>query len=366
MIWYLLNIAIMTLVWFWPVREYAQSGLLYTAEEQNRIRRKRFCIIATFNWIILSGCRARWVGADTQAYGFIFERTAMKSWNDILGDFIAKYWHGADIKDPGYPLLEKIFQIFSTNYQAFLMAIAVLFFVMMGIFIYKYSTQPYVSFVLFSCLFYSFFAITGHRQTIATAFVSFLGIEFIRKRKLIPFLVIVLLSSTVHKSVIGFIPFYFIYRIKINNLTLLFYWIGIIIAFIFRYQLLEFLQLLVGYESYQDYEGAGAGTFLYMLLLIGVLATVFYKPLIRYGGEMMQPSINALMVACFFSPLLLINPSLMRIVQYYSLFLLLLLPEFAVIFKTRFDQNIFHTACCIALIFLMTIQRPSYAFFFWG
>lgn len=363
MFWWLLNIAIITFVWFWPVREYAQSGLLYTAEERKKIQRKRFCIIATFNWIILSGCRAHWVGADTQAYGFVFGSTATKSWNAILGDFIAKYLHGADIKDPGYPLLEKIFQLFSTNYQTFLMAIAVLFFVMMGIFIYKYSTQPYVSFVLFSCLFYSFFAITGHRQTIATAFVVFWGMEFIRKRKLIPFLIVVLLSSTVHKSVVGFIPFYFIYRIKINNLTLLFYWIGIIIAFIFRYQLLHFLQLLVGYESYQDYEGARAGTFIYMLIFIGVLVTVFYKPLIRCGGELMEPSMNALMVACFFSPLLLINPSLMRIVQYYSLFLLLLLPEFAVIFKTSSDKTIYFAVCCTALTVLMVLQHPQYAFF---
>lgn len=60
----------------------------------------------------------------------------------------------------------KFFQIFSTDYQLFLVFIAIVFFVPMGILIYKYSEAPYLSYVLFSSLFYSFFAITGHRQTI--------------------------------------------------------------------------------------------------------------------------------------------------------------------------------------------------------
>ena len=153
MFWWLLNIAIITFVWFWPVREYAQSGLLYTAEERKKIQRKRFCIIATFNWIIFSGLRAHWVGPDTQAYGEAFDKVIRRSWGSILHNIFAKYFQGAEIKDPGYPLLEKIFQIFSTHYQVFLIGIAVLFFVTMGVFIYKYSRQPYVSFVLFSCLF---------------------------------------------------------------------------------------------------------------------------------------------------------------------------------------------------------------------
>ena len=366
MIWYLLNIAIITFVWFWPVREYAQSGLLYTAEERKKIQRKRFCIIATFNWIILSGFRAHWVGPDTQAYGEAFDKVIGRSWGSILHNIFAKYFQGAEIKDPGYPLLEKIFQIFSTHYQVFLIGIAVLFFVTMGVFIYKYSRQPYVSFVLFSSLFYTFFAITGHRQTIVTAITVFMGIELIRKRKLIPFVIMVLLCSTVHKSVLCFLPFYWFSKIKVNSITLAIYWVGAILAFIFRYQLLDFLQLLIGYEQYQDYEGATGGTFMVLLLLVGVVVTMFHKVILKKNNPLSGISINALMIACFFSPLLFINQSFMRVIQYYSLFLLVLLPEIGVIFKGETDKGIFYASCCIVMIFLLSQQPADYAFFFWS
>ena len=366
MIWYLLNIAIITFVWFWPVREYAQSGLLYTAEERKKIQRKRFCIIATFNWIILSGCRAIWVGPDTEAYKTVrFDKTIGRSWGSIIRDFYAKYIQGADIKDPGYPLIEKIFQIFSTNYQVFLIGIAVLFFVTMGVFIYKYSRQPYVSFVLFSSLFYTFFAITGHRQTIVTAIVVFMGIELIKKRKLIPFVSIVLLCYKVNKSALCFLPFYWFSKIKINSVTLAIYWVCTVLAFIFRYQLLEFLQLLIGYEQYQDNEGASGGTFMVLLLLVGVVVTMFHKVILKKNNLLIETSINALMIACFFSPLLFINQSFMRVIQYYSLFLLVLLPEIGVIFKDDTDKGIFYAICCIVMIFLLSQQPAGYAFFFW-
>ena len=365
MIWYLINILILTIAWLLPTH-MRQEALLGEAKKSlgEQRRKKRLCIVGTVCWILLSGLRAWSVGPDTLAYKIHrFDSTIQTPWKNIIYDFYNKYVNGAEIKDPGYAIFEKAFQIFSTDYQAFLIFIAVLFFVPMGIFIYKYSRNPYVSFVLFSCLFYSFFAITGHRQTIATAFVVFIGIELIKRRKLIWFLLLVIVFSTIHASVLCFIPFYWISKIKINKITLGLYGIAIVAAFLFRYRLLAFLQGIVGYESYQDYEGAGAGTFMLMLFLVGVVVTMFHKLLLKSNQPMVRMSINALLCACFFSPLLLINQSTMRAVQYYSIFLLILLPELEVVFKDKKEKFVYHLICVSMLIFLFVMNEPTYKFF---
>ena len=73
--------------------------------------------------------------------------------------------------------------IFSKDYQVFLVFIAVVFMGLMARWIYKNSSMPEISFVIFSTIFYAFFAVTGHRQTLATALIFFLGYEFAKEKK---------------------------------------------------------------------------------------------------------------------------------------------------------------------------------------
>ena len=62
--------------------------------------------------------------------------------------------------------------------------VAAIVFASLGYFIYKNSDDPAFSYVLFSALFYSFYAITGTRQALATALVVFVGFEFIKRKGL--------------------------------------------------------------------------------------------------------------------------------------------------------------------------------------
>lgn len=105
---------------------------------------------------------------------------------------------------------------FSTNYQVYLVFIALLFMIPMAIWIYRNSSMPCLSFIIFSTLFYSFYAVTGIRQTIATSLVVFIGYEFIKKKKPIPFLILVFLSFFIHKSCVCFLPFVFFAYKKIT------------------------------------------------------------------------------------------------------------------------------------------------------
>lgn len=358
------------------------EGLWLLYQVPTKINKKRFCILVSLQWILISGLRGLSIGPDTVSYFNNFERIKTYSWSYVLDFARTQLIMSSDAKAPGYTLLVKVFQIFCKDYQGFLIFVATVFFAGMGCSIYKHSKNPAISFILFSCLFYSFFAITGIRQTIVTSVVVFGGIELIKRKKLILFIVCVLLMSTIHASAICFLPFYWIARIPINKKSLSIYWILMLSAFVFRNRFMLLLQLLTGYDQYVQTEDAHIGTFVYLLILIAIIITAFYKGIVlenekkcqnsQYIVETIrknnltikQISTNGLFLACIFSSLLLINQNTMRVVQYYSMFLIYILPEIPNIFVKRRDVWIFNTTVFIVLVWLLVRGNPQY-FFFW-
>lgn len=182
-------------------------------------------------------------------------------------------------------------------------------------------------------------------------------------------------------SALCFLPFYWMARIPINKKSLSVYWILVLGAYVFRNRFMSLLQFLVGYDQYVQTEGARIGTFVYFLILIAIIVTAFYKNIVLENDIECQEdqcmveavrendltirkmSINALFMACIFSSLLLINQNTMRVVQYYSLFLIYLLPEIPNVFARKRDVWIFNTIVVIVLALLLVRGNPQYVFF---
>lgn len=359
MVWLLLNIALITLAYLLPCSETA----LEEGYDLSKKHRKRICVVGSLGWILLSGLRGMSIGADTVSYRYLFDAVERMSWKRIWGDFYDGYFGDVeDLRDPGYRVFTKILQIFSDEYRFLLVVIAVIFFVALGIYIYKLSRNPYISYILFSCLFYGFYAFTGHRQTIATTLVVLVGSFLIKKKKLIPFLILIFIGSTIHLSCICFLPFYFIAQLPINKGTMSAYWVAIGFSFIFRHQLLDFLKSIVGYEQYNDSDGARAGTFMFLLLAVALVVTVFQRRLLESKPEAMRITINAIMTACFFVPLSLINESCMRIVHYFAVFLMIMLPELGQVLAKKTDKKFYNLAATVLMIVLLVLNEPKYEF----
>lgn len=334
--------------------------------EQTRNRKKVLCFLYCLQWILLSGLRSYSVGADTYAYKiFHFDVTMATSWDRFFHIF-SEYLHGsAGIKDPGYAFFEKICQIFiGGNYTLFLLIIAGVFTIPMGRWIYRYSENVCLSFMIYSALFYSFFAITGHRQTIASALVIFAGYECMKKNKIIPLLLVHLVAFFIHKSSICFIILYFARFIKINKL----YWTVstalIALSFVFHSQFMTMLGKLMGYESYtEQFEGAGAYTFTFFLLTMYAGMMVLYSRIPQKVD--VDYSVVAVTLAAIFTPLTLVDPSAMRVVQYFSIFMLILVPELILAFD-KGTQALVTYGCYAVLIGSLLVKCPDYSFVFWN
>lgn len=327
-------------------------------------KRKIYVWIASIQWILLSGLRHISIGADTYEYYNSFKRSFLISWKDAITAFKEVILGKVEGKDPGYIIFEKLCGSFTDNYQVYLIIIAVIFTGLMGYFIYANSRDPFISFLIYSCLFYAFFAITGIRQTIATAFTVFIGFELIKRRKLGAFILIVLTAATIHKSALVFLPFYFLYNININ-LQYKLVTSGIVLgSFVFKSQLSAWFKQLAGYDEYGIYEEAGTNTFTLLLILMVIVSFILSEQILNNNKES-KYYYNALMIALFFVPLTYVNPSAMRVVQYYSIFMMFMIPEIICAFKER-DQKIakFLFVCIIVTLFLK--GNPNYLFFWQG
>lgn len=344
------------LIYFWNI-------LLLLKKKNSSLNKKIYCIIVSTQWILLTGLRDLSIGSDTISYYGGFTRVQNKSWTRLWYEFTNTYFGSLDEKDPGYGLLTKFIQLFTEDYRVFMFIVGMLFMIPFGIFIYKYSETPCTSFIIYSCLFYSFFSITGYRQSIATGLVCIIGYTFIKKRKLLPFILISILAFTIHKSCLVFFPFYFIANIKINKKTLFIYGASAAILIIFNKLIYVPIASILNYEDYAlNNDIGGTTTYVIIMLMLSVVVIWRGKYLMNQNDDM-NVEMNGFILAVISSVLTLNNQSFMRIQQYYSLFIVLIIPKIIMSFEDDREKIISSLIANAGIVLLYLRNVPDYKFF---
>lgn len=348
---YLLNIALL-LVW----------GFFLLCVNPTQRKRKWFCAIAALQWILLSGLRAETVGADTDNYAISFnsfKSVSMESQLRLCWDYL---FHGADVKDPGYGVLVKLFQYVSDDYRLFLFFVAAVFMISMAVWIYRNSAMPCLSFIIYSILFYSFFSVTGHRQTIATALIVFIGYKYVKERKLSRFLIIAFIAFMIHKSSIVFVPYYFIanFELKPIYVSCVAAVIAVVAALGNRLYAPVAEALGFGEGMFENTIG-GTGTFVFLMLTICILSFCLY-PFIRKHRPDTKFLYNLIFLTTLATLLVAQQQSFMRVQQYYSLVIMLLIPEFVLCIQARYRPLVYIAGVTVMLAFFISTS-PAYQFF---
>lgn len=277
-----------------------------------------------------SGLRSYSVGADTYAYYLMFNQVKLTPWKTVLERLQNYYLYGntMELKDPGYELVEKTFQLTGLGYRAWLIFIALMFFSAFGYYLYKNTSRVSDScfaFVLYLLLFYGFYSVTGLRQTLAMACCLW-AFEMVKRRKLLWFLTLVLLGSLVHKSALLFIPSYWVFQFGNPKRVLGAAILLLPLAFVGRRYFVTLFASLIGYEQYAEgFEGAGA--YSYAILAITAAALIWWKAdKILSDNNTLGGFVCLFAVSVAIIPSLWVDPSLMRVVQYYSVAILVIFP----------------------------------------
>ena len=183
-----------------------------------------------------------------------------------------------------------------------------------------------------------------------------------KKNKIVPLVLLHVVAFFIHKSSICFIILYFARFVKINK----WYWIiattGIVLAFVFKSQMMSLLGTVMGYDQYIDqFEGAGTYKFTFFLMAIYVLTMITYHTLPKNIDT--HYSAVALTLAVFFTPLTYADPNAMRVVQYFSVFMMILVPRMIKSFNPKL-QVVAKMASYGVLVVALIISNPQYSFVF--
>lgn len=321
-------------------------------------KRYFFITLSCIYLILFSGLRDVSVGDDTIAYMLKYDAISDITWKELWDMLYYHYIGTNEIKAPGYFLFQKVAKVFFPSYQLYLLFIAFIFTYQLSRFICRESSFPLVSFIIYLCLFFEFFGVTGHRQTVATAITILFGYHYIKERRFFPFLLLILIASTLHKTVFILVPFYFIARFKKTRSYTPLILALFIIMFILKGLMFQILAMVGGYEQYSELESRGAYTFSVFYVAVVCIYFWFY-PRILKNRPTADITLNALWFGLIFVPLIFVNPFVMRIVQYFSLFIILAIPDLIKCLNNE-SKPLAYFSCIILLTFLLYQKKYHY------
>lgn len=273
----------------------------------------------TFFFVVLTvlvALRHGTVGNDTGNYINFFKNFSVTNWEDV--------WHSS--LEIGYAYLNKIISVFSKDTQVFLLIAAALISLIIYPTYRRLCSDASLSIVLFCMMSTFVMMFSGIRQMFAVG-IGFIAYEFTRKKKIIPFILMVLLAMTFHTSAFMLIFMYPLYHAKITKKWL--YVVVPIITLIFVFNRQIFLTLSVLLEMFTKYDTSITETGAYSMLILFAVFAVF-SFIIPDESRLDKETTglrNFLLLALVLQMFAPLHTIAMRMNYYYIIFIPLLIPK---------------------------------------
>lgn len=224
-------------------------------------------VVLVFMYLFGLSCFRYGIGNDYFSYINIFLRSIAYDWSECLDDQI----------EPGFMLLFKVISLITTNYKIMHGIMAFLCLAPIAYIIAKYSKNVWLSCHLYVCLTFYYSSMNFIRQTLA-ATIIFLAYRLFIERKTIPFIIVIIIASTMHSSALLMIPIYLmIAYIKPSTKVLFVGMILLVLLYMFSNDILNIVaELIPKYGAYLDTKYLRSGLHqkylivpaLYMLLML--------------------------------------------------------------------------------------------------
>ena len=278
-------------------------------------RQKIFFFVAFIQLFLFLGLRRIDVGVDLQNYIPFLKRVIEFNYKEL---FTIGF-------EPGYNMYCSIIMGIFKNEQIFLIITAAITLFGAGYFIYKNSKNYFFSIFIYVTFQFYIFLFSGLRQAIAIS-ILLLSTKFIKERKVIKFVILVLLAGMFHKSAFIFLPAYFIAYKKITTKYIVTI-IGIgVMLFLLREHVMIFVTRYL-YTGYDTLDNQGGGYGLLLLLLILFMAAFYFK---KNTLEIDGTNIiwyNYSIIAILIQMLASIEGNVARLTMYYSISMVILIPN---------------------------------------
>lgn len=203
-----------------------------------------YCVFICMLLTLTAGLRNEEMGiTDTLTY---FKPTFENIYKNNL-DYI---W---TLKDYGFQFLTYCFtRVFNNNFKLYTLLFTIPYMSAVSFFIFKYSNNPWFSFIIFYCLHYYEISFTLMRQINAMAFLI-IGTSFLLNRKPVIFVLFVLMGSLFHSISILYLFVLIFYFLKLKKWMVLPIFLLIGIFLIFPQQILNLIFTFVQSDRFSSY-----------------------------------------------------------------------------------------------------------------
>lgn len=316
-----------------------------------------YLAVLTFGYIIF------WVGmrtgvADTKTYILMFENFPSSL------SAIPQYWDFSENKSPGFVTFCILFKCFvSKDYHIWLMALALLTGIPIMLILRKKSEHFFYSAFLFIATLEVTWMLNGMRQFWCVA-IMFLVSDWIEERKTIPFIIVVLLVSTIHFTALIMIPMYFVVIEKPFGKKVLLFLVFLLLAVVF---LEPFIASVEGLLEETAYAGAteqfaqddGVNPIRVMVMAVTPIIAFFGRKVIdQKNNQFINICVN-MSVACagiYFLGIFTSGILVGRLPIYFEIYNLILLPFLLKNCFTKLSSKIMFVFCTVGFLGFYWLQ----------
>lgn len=315
-------------------------------------RNKRALLFFFTVLTVLLMLRHKTVGTDTKNYIYYFNSFAKMGW-----DAIAR-----QSGEVGFIYFAKIISLLSKEPQFFIAAAAIAIVCMIYPTYNRLCHDASFTIILFCTMSTFVMMFSGIRQMLAIG-LGFVAYEFTRRKKLVFFILTVVLALTFHTSAFMLIFMYPVYYAKITKNWLYAVVPILLLIFVFNSQIFSVLGMIL--EHYTGYDATiqrtGAYTMLILFAFFAVISFLFPEESRLDRETVGLRNFLLLSVAIqMFAPLHMIA---MRMNYYYIIFIPLLLPKIIEHRSEKWSQVALVTRCvlvaCFFAFFFLNAQSGS-------
>lgn len=282
---------------------------------QHGRRRKTYIMLMAALHAFISACRYQFLTGDLVKYNTEFQDVR---WFGYFSERVFR-----EGKNTGfYWLMKFLSDITNGNFQSLLIVTSVVIEIAVAILIYRYSTRPWLSYMVWNCFGFYIFGFSAVKQALAMAFIMIAGV-YIFEEQPKKFLFFSLLAGFIHFPAFAFVPAYWIAQNKIKLPTVTMYIIVAAVIFAFRNPIVTFVTNLY-YEEDElilasDATLGGRFFMMVLILLCGILIKGF-------DDRKFEKLFNLLVVAAIFQMFSGFDNVFTRFADYYFQFSVLYIP----------------------------------------
>lgn len=304
-----------------------------------RISSKNSSLSAFFiSFFLLLAFRHETIGRDLLTYKNIFHASHNTSFSSLFSQSELLYF-----------ILNWIIGNIFGNYQVFLAIVAIICIIPIAFVYCEDRRFSFLKIVIFVNLPTFVMMFSGLRQAIAIS-IGTIAYHFVRKKKLVPFLLTVLIAFGFHKSSFMLLPMYWIYQMRFKRKHL---WIivpSMVTLYLFNGTIFNYLLTFI--DDYADKYDATAGVTgaVNMLILFGLF--VIFSYVLSDESTMTEEmfGLRNFLLVCFalqcFAP---VHNLAMRLNYYYILFIPIAVAKVFHVVRPQYRQvaKLAHVVLCV-------------------